>query len=56
MEIINLPPVPFYIIAIDFILSLLLIKNSEDYIISVTCKFFKILTLITRKTTFRVRK
>ncbi len=52
MEIINSPPVPFHTLAMDFILGLPLTKNSEDCMMSVTCKFSKMLTLIAGKTTF----
>ena len=52
MEIIDSPPVPFHTLAMDFILGLPLSKAGEDCIMSVTCKFSKLLTLIAGKTTF----
>ena len=55
MEIINSPPVPFHTLAMDFILGLPLTRDNEDCIMSVTCKFSKMVTLITGKTTFRAK-
>ena len=55
MEIINSPPVPFHTLAMDFILGLPLSKSGEDCMMSVTCKFSKMITLVSGKTTFSAR-
>ena len=52
MEIIKSPPVPFHTLAMDFILGLPLSKAGEDCIMTVTCKFSKLVTLLAGKTTF----
>ena len=54
MEIIHSPPVPFHTIAIDFVLALPHAKARQefDYILSVTDKFSKMVTIIPGKSTF----
>ena len=54
MEIIYSLPVPFYTIAIDFILVLPYAKARQEfnYILSVTDKFIKMVTIIPSKSTF----
>ena len=55
MEIIDSPPVPFHTLAMDFILGLPLSKAGEDCIMTVTCKFSKLVTLLSGKTTFSAK-
>lgn len=45
-QLIESPPVPFFILTLDFVLTLSLSKKKYNAIISVTCKFSKQVTLI----------
>ena len=55
MEVIESPPVPFHTLAMDFILGLPLSKAGEDCIMTVTCKFSKLVTLLAGKTTYSAK-
>ena len=46
MQPIEAPPVPFYIIAIDFILALPNAQSGHDTLLTITCKFSKKVTFI----------
>lgn len=56
LQFIDNSKVFFHIIIIDFILTLSRNIQSFDVVISITCKFFKKMTLISNKTTWFVQK
>lgn len=47
---------PFFTLILDFILALLMSKEDYNASMSVTCKFFKRVTLIKRKNIFTAKK
>lgn len=46
LQLIELPPIPFFILTLDFVLALPLSKEGFNAIMSVTCKFSKQVTLV----------
>ena len=56
MQPIESPPVPFYTITIDFILSLPpAVMKGYDIAILITCKFIKRVTIVSRKSIWKAR-